>query len=231
MDWRGAFKLLTGLTVLAAVTAVGAPAFEGRIQAVTAQGRETNTLLYTVGTNFLRVEMTATNRPNPVDILDIKSGELTLFFPHNRSFVCLKPVTENSSTPSPAMPMMPMPMEKMELQATGQKTNLLGYACERFQIKQRGETMEVWATDQLFPYQPYIQNQRPHIVPRMIEEQWPGLLTAGKLFPLRASLHYDNGVERFRFEVRTITPEKIEDPGGRLFRPPPEYRETEPLPF
>jgi len=32
-------------------------------------------------------------------------------------------------------------------------------------------------------YQPYIQNQRPHIV-RADEEQWPGLLTAGKLFPL-----------------------------------------------
>src|ERR1035438_5935956 len=67
-----------------------APAFEGRIHAVMKQGNETNALLYTVGTNLLRVEMTATNWPNPVDILDRNSGELTLLFPNNRSFVHLK---------------------------------------------------------------------------------------------------------------------------------------------
>jgi hypothetical protein len=234
--------------------------FEGRINAVMTRGSQTDALLYTVGTNFLRVEMTATNWPNPVDILDRNSGELTLLFPNNRSFVRLKPVTENSSSmppgfppmpaglppgigpqpppaglpampnlsapqgigpanlpgmpapppmpampnlppgvgpqsapggpampampprpvmpnmpalppgvgpqPSagpgapgmpamPAMPMMPPPMtQKMELQDTGQKTNLLGFASEQFEIKQRGETMEIWATDQLFPFQP-----------------------------------------------------------------------------
>ena len=72
-------------------------AFEGRIYAMSTQGSQTQALLYTVGTNFLRVENTATNWPNPVDILDRNSGELTLLFPNNRSFVHLKPVPENSS--------------------------------------------------------------------------------------------------------------------------------------
>src|SRR6266581_5295676 len=79
-----------------ATMALSAMAFEGRINAVMTRGNETNALLYRVGTNLLRIEMTATNAPNPVDILDRKSSALTLLFPHNRSFVRLKPAAENS---------------------------------------------------------------------------------------------------------------------------------------
>jgi hypothetical protein len=130
----------------------------------------------------------------------------------------------------PPMPPLPM-MEKLELKATGQTTNLLGFACERYELKQRGETLEVWATDQLLPYQPYLRNQPSRFGPRMIEEQWPELLTSRRLFPLRASLRYDNGTERFRFEVKSVKKEKITDSDGKLFQPPPNYHEIEPLPF
>ena len=210
-------RLLPILGYLAAIAST-AVAFEGRINAVMIQGNQTNALLYTVGTTSLRVENTATNWPNPVDILDCNSGALTLLFPNNHSFVHLKPATEAATVgasgmpgmpmpsmpnmpmqaagtaattpppPMPGMPNMPMPktvrtplqpapgmppmpnmpalpqgvgpqaqsgmpsmpampmpmmpgmMDKMELQATGQKTNLLGFACEQYQLKQRGET-------------------------------------------------------------------------------------------
>ena len=140
--------------------------------------------------------------------------------------------------------------EKIELKPTGKKEKILGFACEQFEIKQRGETMEIWATDKLLPFQPYVRNQPPRFGPRMIEEQWAELLTAKKLFPLRASLRFDvpapppprptekrdEGVaatspERFRFEVKSITPEKIDDKDGKLFQPPPDYAEIQPLPF
>jgi len=255
------FKLAIAITGCVAAVAPTAVAFEGRIKAVVSLGTETTPLLYTVGTNFLRIEVTATNWPHPVDIVELNSGTLTLLFPHNRSFVRLKPEvrspaftrsgppeggTPNQIPPGiapqsrpgapvagvPAMPMMPMPMEKIELKATGQKTNFLGFACERFEIKQRGETLEIWATDQLLPYQPYVRNQ-PHrrFGPRGIEEQWPGLLTSRKLFPLRATLRFDEGAEGFRFEVKTVTPEKLTDADAKLFAPPSGYYEIEPLPF
>ena len=132
----------------------------------------------------------------------------------------------------PAMPMMPMmPAAKLELQATGQKTNLLGFACQQYVLKQRGETLEIWATDQLLPYQPYVQNQPHRFGPRRIEEQWPGMLTSRKLFPLLATLRYDNGAERFRFAVQSVTPQKLTDAETKLFQPPAEYFEIQPLPF
>ena len=243
-----------------------APAFEGRITAVLARGGQATPLLYTAGTNYLRMEVTASSLPNPVDLLDLNSGELTLLFPNNRSFVKLKPAVENAAamppgfpampamppgvgpqpgpsgaTPSgaggtpalPAMPMMPPPMMgKMELKATGEKTNLLGLACEKYELKQRGETLEVWATDKLFPFQPYLQNQPHRFGPQMIEEQWGGLLKAKKLFPLLAVLRFDSGQESYRFEVQAITPEKIKaDDEAKLFQPPADYQQLEPLPF
>jgi hypothetical protein len=254
---------------------ISTPAFEGRINAVMTGGSQTDALLYTVGTNFLRVEMTTTNWPNPMDILNRNSGELTLVFPNNRSFVRLQnggahapsrvpadalsagvgrearptapeagalpmparqtigptnlpgmpappsmpampnmppgvgpqsapraPAMPGMSGGMPAMPMMRPPMmEQMELKATGEKTNLLGFACEQYEIKQRGETMEIWATDQLVPFQPYVQNQPHRFGPRMIDQQWGDPLQAKKLFPLLATLKFDNGTERFRFEV------------------------------
>ena len=129
------------------------------------------------------------------------------------------------------MPAMPMPGGAIELKSTGEKTNLLGLACEKFEIKQRGETMEIWATDQLLPFQNYVRNQPHRFGPRMIEEQWGGLLTAKKLFPLRASLHFDNGSERFRFEVTSVTPQKLTKEDMKLFQPPANYYEIQPLPF
>lgn len=308
-------KLFIALAIVG--LAQSSPAFEGRISATLTRGGEVMGLLYTVGTNCLRVEVTATSRPYPVDLLNLSSGDLTLLFPNNRGFVRLKPSANSSSTPPgfppmpamppgvgpqtpspsaapapptigpthvpgmpgmpqmpnmpgppnglppgvgpqsgagvppvspgmagmPAMPMMPMMMEKIELTATGDTTNLLGYECEKFEIKQRGEVMEIWATDKLLPFQPYQQNQPHRFGPRMIEEQWGDLLKARKLFPLLALLRFETpaspdgktppvpGPERMRFEVKSITAEKIEDKDGALFSPPAEYHELEPLPF
>jgi hypothetical protein len=267
---RFPFFVIAGCVAIAS----HATAFEGRIDVVITQGNETTPLLYTVGENFLRIEVTDSDSeksragwPHPIDIVDLKSGALTLVFPHNRSFVRLKggaqdsmlampgapalplppgigPQSQPGTAPAgvgqggggpphiPAMPMMPpMPMEKVELKATGEKKEILGFACTRYELKQHGETLEVWATDKLLPFQQYVRTQPPSFGPRRLEEQWAALLSERRLFPLIVSLRYDHGVERFRFEVKSVKEEKIADPEGKLFRPPPDYHETEPLPF
>ena len=275
-------KIKTLITAVASFFILhSALAFEGRITAALTRGGQATPLLYTAGTNCLRVEVTASDRPNPVDLLDLPSGEMTLLFPNNGSFVRLKAASEDASSAPPgfpampqmppgvgpqagpganampqmpampnmpaaggmpAMPMMPPPMmERMELKATGEKTNLLGFACEKYEIKQRGEVMEIWATDKLFPFQPYQQNQPHRFGPRGIREQWGDLLKAKKLFPLLAVLRFERppapGVggppvaspERCRFEVKSVTPEAITN--DSLFQPPSEYQEIQRLPF
>jgi hypothetical protein len=211
-------------------------------------------LLYTVGAYQLRIAVTTTNWPHSINIVDRDTGGITLIFPHNRSFVRLKPDGESATPRRPALPAMPAgidpqpgsvpadaaempamppmgPDEKLELNDTKDTTNILGFACVRYELKQRGETLEVWATEKLFPFQPYRRNQPHRFGPRLIDEQWPAQLTAKKLFPLRASLRFENCPERYRFEVKSVKEEKITDPGGKLFQPPKDYHELEPLPF
>lgn len=308
--------------------AASAATFEGRISAVSARGGPPVPLLYTIGTNFLRVEMTDTNWPNAIDLLDRDSGQMTLVYPHNGTFVRLRTAANNSSgappgfptppgglppgigpqsrsaapvapampvqpqmpgppqnlppgigptnrpgmpgmpampappggfppglgpqaqAPAPPsrptmpimpampgnsgmrrMPVMPMMPDGLELQATGEKSTLLGYPCERYEIKQRADTMEIWATDQLLPFQPYLPAEPPGFGPPMIEEQWSKVVTVKKLFPLRASLRAENGVERYRFEVQSITPAKLTENDYKGFQPPEGYVEVQPRPF
>lgn len=122
-------------------------------------------------------------------------------------------------------------MAKLELRATGEKSNILNYSCERYEIKQRGQTMEIWATDELSPFIAYLPNQPPSIGPPMIDRQWSSAFAGKNLFPLRASLRMENGVERYHFEVQSITPGKLTKDDLRGFQPPDGYVELQPRPF
>ena len=127
--------------------------------------------------------------------------------------------------------MMPMMGGNLELRATGATTNLLGYDCQGFEIQQRGDTMTIWATDQLPPFQVYMPTEPHRFGPPMIEEQWGKLFTAKKLFPLLASLRAGNGVEQYRFEVESIRPAVLTTNEYKRFQPPADYVELHPHQF
>ena len=131
----------------------------------------------------------------------------------------------------PMMPPMGMMEEAVELKATDATTNLLGFTCRRYELKQRGEMMEIWAADTNLPFAAWMQNQPPRFGPRMIEEQWGKLVADKKLFPVLAVLKFENGPERLRYEVKSVTPQKPETQAPELFRPPADYQELDPLPF
>jgi hypothetical protein len=269
-------------------------AFEGRISAALTRGSDTQTFVYTVSSNALRIERGETNCPYAADIVELGTGETTLLFPQNRTFAHRKPPAENDAgltaqTPMvppldgsigptnlppgappilqmpqlpsmprmpagveggisggmPVMPMMmpPMGMAKLELKSTGERTNLLGFACEKYELRQRSEVMEIWATDQLVPFQPW-QTFQPHrFGGNSMEECWTALLKAKKLFPLQAILGVETlsppdasasrpkGQERMRFQVKSIAPGGLEPTNAALFQPPSDYREVTPLTF
>jgi hypothetical protein len=282
---RAVFLNVSTLVMLMLVAR--ASAFEGRITATLTQDGQSSSLLYTVGTNELRIESVDTNAPHCRNVVDLKSGAIMLVFPHNQSFVRIKPMMQNAAMPPgfsrvpvapppgigpqprppgapaapnlvvppsapvvpnlppgvgpqstpgapamPAMPMMPRPTgPRAEFKATGETTNILGFVCSGYEVKQRGATLSVWATDKLCPYRPYLQTQPPRSGPGAVVEPWSEPLVARKLFPLLATLRTDAGFERLRFEVDSVVPEKINDPDGQLFQPPADYHEIEPMPF
>jgi hypothetical protein len=284
----------------------GAAGFEGKIHAEGGRTGAVNGLLYTVGTNCMRVEMTDTNFPNAIDLVDLGSGQITLVQPMNHTYLRFqpnaapvvpggRPMMMPSAPPQmpppqpamppglppgigptnlpgmPAMPQMPQmpqmpngappgvgpqaapggpampamasnpgmnpamgmrrPMITFQLQAADGQTNLLGYECRRYLIQQRGETMDIWATDKLLPFQVYLPNQPPSFGMPMMEFQWSKLLAEKKLFPLYASMRGDNGVELYRFEVQSIEAGHLTEAEAQGQQPPGNYIEIQPRPF
>ena len=307
------FKFLLELVVLAALPVISSPAFEGYIHATAGSGGAPQPLVYTVGTNAMRIELVDTNAPNTVDLVDRKTGAVTLVYPHNHTLMRLTssateasdvppgmpippgglppgigpnaghapgiPATPNNSPmptappmppgglppgigptnfPGPpgfqrpqmpqmpprpqtpatpanggmgAMPTPPMMGGKLELQATGGMTNILGYDCRGYEIQQREETMTVWATDQLPFFQMYLPAEPHAFGPPMMEEQWGKLFTEKKLFPLLATLRMPNGMERYRFEVQSIVPATLTTNDYRRLQLPTDYIELQPHSF
>jgi hypothetical protein len=78
------FKGLSTVLALSWLAAASGLAFEGRIQAAMTRGNESNALVFTAQTNFLRVEMGASDWPNPV------LAQSRCSFPHNRSFCAIE---------------------------------------------------------------------------------------------------------------------------------------------
>jgi hypothetical protein len=146
------------------------------------------------------------------------------------------PVPPNQSPipdrpPAMPVPMPPPMMPKMELLDTGIKTNLLGFECEQYEIKQHGETMAIWATGKFFPFEPYMRSQPHRFTPPSIEQRWAKLVKEKRLFPLLATLKFNNGAERFRFEVNSIVMAKINGDADNLFKAPANYSEVPPQQF
>ena len=131
----------------------------------------------------------------------------------------------------PPMPMPPMMGGNLELQATGTRTNLLGYDCQGFEVKQRGEILTIWATDQLLPFQIYLPTEPRRFGPPVVEEQWGKTLADKKLFPLLAILQGPNGMERYRFEVDSIKPMTLGTNAYARLVPPAGYVELHPHQF
>jgi len=362
------------------VTVLSAQAFEGRITAVLTRGGNTQTFTYTVDTNVVRLERNESNRPYAINLITLDTGDITLLFPHNRSFMRLKPPTKAVARPDgfpempmppgglppgigpqanpadlsgapasgappaqigpanlPGMPAMPaemgkgmrmpagigpranpatssrapaaepplaqpgptnlsripqmpnmpdmpatmgavvstpemmpgmpavmrerMPMPGMmprprggleggwpgeaprpnrrrssrglQFSATGQTTNLLDYACTRYELRQRDRIMEIWATDQLMPFHPWLQDPPPrHHGPQMMEESWADMLQARKLFPMFVQMKNESGETLpFSFKVMSVAPKHLGAQGAGLFQPPADYHELEPPPF
>jgi len=82
-------------------------AFEGRINAVLTRGGGTQTILYTVGTNQMRIERGETNWPYAKNFINLDDGAVTILFPHIRSCVRLKPDAEDRPAAQPGFPGMP----------------------------------------------------------------------------------------------------------------------------
>lgn len=253
--------ILLGLALcLRPAAARGDAPFEGRIEAVATRGGNAETLRYRIGPETVRIEVAGEGKFEPVNLVDLKTGALTVLYPHNASFT-RKPGAADAAKvkgpaampvpgglpgapgasavagipampPMPTIPATPGMTPAPVLKPMGKHQKLLGYDCECFEISERGETVEIWATAALVPFQKYVRDPLPHFGPRSLDEMWSEAIAARQLFPLRAVLHDETPDARTVFEVKTIAPGKIAPAESRkLFQMPENYAENPPRPF
>lgn len=126
----------------------------------------------------------------------------------------------------PPMAMAGPATPPLQLKATDQTTNLLGYACKKYEMGSRGDSAEIWATDRLIPFSIWRQNPLASFGPSGLREQWPDLLRQKKLFPLLAVVRTRGGQQLMRFEVAAIVADKDPGPDGKTFLPPADFTEV-----
>jgi hypothetical protein len=217
-----------------------AAAFEGRVEAVLTQNGASEALVFTIATNLVRVESMDTNRLHAWNVLDRETGALTLFSPQMGSYMQLRDASAGpapgpglppgampggmpGAPGAPAMPMPMIPRQALQLLATADTTNLLGFNCTRYRIKDGPETMDIWATADLLPFQPLKEVPPGHNDSYQLERAWGDSLKAKKLFPLLAVLKLGDTQELLRFQVTTVQPGAVVDTDGKLFQPPSGY--------
>ena len=100
MAFRRTFSAIAGLLCFAVqmLAAEREGKFEGTVKAtLTRVGIPPTELLFTRKDDQLRIDAAATNKPEPINILDLTSGKLNLVFPHNSTFAQVAP----TKTPAP----------------------------------------------------------------------------------------------------------------------------------
>ena len=85
-------------------------AFEGTVSVmVTGASTEATQLLFTRKGNQLRIEDAARNKPEPVNLVDLASGKLTIISPHNSTFAQRRSCENARATGQTAAPSSPPP--------------------------------------------------------------------------------------------------------------------------
>lgn len=133
----------------------------------------------------------------------------------------------------PTRPTRRRSSRELQFSTTDVTTNLFGYACTLYELRQRDRFMEIWATDRLIPFHQWFQHPpRRHHGPQHMEEHWAELLRIRNLFPLQVELKNENGKSLpFEFKVVSVTPKHLGAEEVKLFQPPAEYHELAPPPF
>jgi len=126
--------------------------------------------------------------------------------------------------------MMRPPLDTLALKATRQTTNLLGSRVENLPFRREAKRWRFGPRTNCFRWRRIWKIRRPDSA--MPDRATMGRTTAGaSLFPVLAVLKFENGRERLRYVVSTVTPQTLTDDDQKLFTPPDGYIEIEPLPL
>jgi len=198
-----------GLLVAAlAAPVVAEESFEGTIYYRLQSGSDPMLMVHSIKGSHMRIEVPLDGQNTAVSIVDLTTRTISILMPDQHMFMTM-PVPAGVGLNGSDTP---------ELINTGETEKILGYACNRYLLKDSGRQVELWATEELGPY---VSASSP-MQKKGAKNAWETLLAGAGLFPLRVAESDKSGDQVFSLDVTRIDKSPLDD---ALFIVPKDYQE------
>jgi hypothetical protein len=199
--------LLAG--ALVAPAAVAAPGFEGKVSfKITSGKNESLTMAYSIKPGLVRMDTKAGKDDSGAMIINAAKQEMIILMAEQRMYMVQpmpKPKTDDAKTPAP----------EGSFEKTGVTEKIAGYVAEKYLVKSKDFTGEVWLTDQLGAFLGLGEADGPGPGfgggAKSPASGWEAALAGKDLFPLRVLSTSAKSKDAFRLEATSIEKQSIPD--------------------
>ena len=201
--------LLFGVLLTDAV--LSAASFEGTVRFKIESGKdEPVQMSYGLKNGLVRIDFQSKDGESPAIIMDAAKQEMTMLMAEEKMYMVQpmpKPKEADASAASAAV----------AVEKTGITETIAGYVAEKYLIKSKDFTGEVWLTDKLGAFMGMGEPQGPLGGKKGSGSGWEAALAGKDMFPLRVVDTTAKGKSAFRMEVTSIDKAALPD---SLFRAP-----------
>jgi len=208
---------------LFAVSALHAPAFEGKVSLGFTDGKNREQIVdYAMKGALVRMELKQKDDGSAAMIMDAAKGEMTIIMPEQHMYMIM------SMRSAAAQGKADSAAQESKIEKTGRTETILGYLCEEYVTTDRGQTTAMWLTDKLGSFMglsggnPMSGMMGGRGAKASKPAGWESLLKdKGGVFPLRVVVTDKSGKDSFRLEAKKIEPGALPDD---LFVPPAGFQ-------
>jgi hypothetical protein len=205
-----------------ACAALSAVAFEGRVSlAITGEKGGEQVIDFVTKGDLVRMEPKAADAAGTAMIMNGAKQEMTILMPREHMYMVMP------MRGAPGQPNGSGEPKDVKLEKTGRTAKILGYDCEEYVMTDRGDSTEMWLTEQLGSFMGLgggnpMGGMMGGRKAKADGAAWEKLLKDKKgAFPLRIVSRDPRGKEKFRLEAKKIEPGKLSDD---LFAPPADFQ-------
>jgi hypothetical protein len=211
-------KLLTSLLLAGALIApsvLSAASFEGKVRFKIESGKEKPMeMSYALKNGLVRIELQSKEGPAPAMIMNPTKQEITVLMAEEKMYMVQPmPKPKDSATKSPAA--------EVTLEKTGVTETIAGYVGEKYLMKSKDFTGEMWLTEQLGAFMGMGEPEGPFGGKKSAGKGWEAALAGKNMFPLRVVDTAAKGKSAFRMDVISVEKTSLPD---SLFSAPADWQ-------
>ena len=205
--------LLSGVLLADAVSF--AANFEGTVRFKIESGKDKPMeMSYGLKNGLVRIDLQSKDGQAPAIIMDAAKQEMTVLMAEEKMYLV-------QALPKPKGADTPAASANVTLEKTGVTETIAGYVGEKYLIKSKDFTGEMWLTDQLGAFMGMGEPEGPFGGKKSSGGSWEAALAGKNMFPLRVVNTTAKGKSAFRMEVTSIDKASLPD---SLFRAPADWQ-------